>query len=207
MCHVTDHCNVTAPLCCCGTWVAYTVHLVLSPVVQGNRLCCAWPWKGGAGLHPRQWWRGSEIHCPQFWGRWRSCTRHVQYWPGKQQWCTLIVSSPNVSVPCASCFCRVSGILLIAPSSLLSRRHGRCTWGMAVHVWMYLIWLMLQLSMLLFHTVPCLCIIVCYMLHYCALLPLSSTKNTILKKYDGRFKDIFEEIYEKWEHPTYQGSR
>ena len=22
------------------------------------------------------------------------------------------------------------------------------------------------------------------------------TKNTILKKYDGRFKDIFEEIYE-----------
>ena len=23
-----------------------------------------------------------------------------------------------------------------------------------------------------------------------------STKNTILKKYDGRFKDIFEEIYE-----------
>jgi isocitrate dehydrogenase len=25
-----------------------------------------------------------------------------------------------------------------------------------------------------------------------------STKNTILKKYDGRFKDIFEEIYEKY---------
>ena len=24
-----------------------------------------------------------------------------------------------------------------------------------------------------------------------------STKNTILKRYDGRFKDIFEEIYEK----------
>ena len=24
-----------------------------------------------------------------------------------------------------------------------------------------------------------------------------STKNTILKKYDGRFKDIFEEIYER----------
>ena len=23
-----------------------------------------------------------------------------------------------------------------------------------------------------------------------------STKNTILKKYDGRFKDIFEEVYE-----------
>jgi len=23
-----------------------------------------------------------------------------------------------------------------------------------------------------------------------------STKNTILKKYDGRFKDIFEEIYQ-----------
>lgn len=23
-----------------------------------------------------------------------------------------------------------------------------------------------------------------------------STKNTILKRYDGRFKDIFEEIYE-----------
>lgn len=30
-------------------------------------------------------------------------------------------------------------------------------------------------------------------------LPLyMSTKNTILKKYDGRFKDIFEEIYQKW---------
>lgn len=29
-------------------------------------------------------------------------------------------------------------------------------------------------------------------------LPLyMSTKNTILKKYDGRFKDIFQEIYEK----------
>ena len=25
-----------------------------------------------------------------------------------------------------------------------------------------------------------------------------STKNTILKKYDGRFKDIFEEIYERY---------
>lgn len=24
-----------------------------------------------------------------------------------------------------------------------------------------------------------------------------STKNTILKKYDGRFKDIFEEIYQR----------
>ena len=26
-----------------------------------------------------------------------------------------------------------------------------------------------------------------------------STKNTILKKYDGRFKDIFEEIYERYD--------
>jgi isocitrate dehydrogenase len=28
-----------------------------------------------------------------------------------------------------------------------------------------------------------------------------STKNTILKKYDGRFKDIFQEVYEQegWE--------
>lgn len=25
-----------------------------------------------------------------------------------------------------------------------------------------------------------------------------STKNTILKQYDGRFKDIFQEIYDKW---------
>lgn len=33
-------------------------------------------------------------------------------------------------------------------------------------------------------------------------LPLYlSTKNTILKKYDGRFKDIFAEVYEK----TYKG--
>lgn len=29
-------------------------------------------------------------------------------------------------------------------------------------------------------------------------LPLyMSTKNTILKKYDGRFKDLFQEIYER----------
>ena len=28
-----------------------------------------------------------------------------------------------------------------------------------------------------------------------------STKNTILKKYDGRFKDIFQEIYEKLTFP------
>lgn len=27
-----------------------------------------------------------------------------------------------------------------------------------------------------------------------------STKNTILKKYDGRFKDIFQEIYEEYVH-------
>jgi isocitrate dehydrogenase len=25
-----------------------------------------------------------------------------------------------------------------------------------------------------------------------------STKNTILKKYDGRFKDIFQDVYEKY---------
>ena len=25
-----------------------------------------------------------------------------------------------------------------------------------------------------------------------------STKNTILKAYDGKFKDVFQEIYEKW---------
>lgn len=30
-----------------------------------------------------------------------------------------------------------------------------------------------------------------------------STKNTILKKYDGRFKDIFQEIYEKYEKFIY----
>lgn len=27
-----------------------------------------------------------------------------------------------------------------------------------------------------------------------------STKNTILKAYDGRFKDIFQDIFEKWVH-------
>jgi len=31
-----------------------------------------------------------------------------------------------------------------------------------------------------------------------------STKNTILKKYDGRFKDIFEEIYRKEYAPAYK---
>uniref|UniRef100_A0A069DU70 Isocitrate dehydrogenase [NADP] n=1 Tax=Panstrongylus megistus TaxID=65343 RepID=A0A069DU70_9HEMI len=33
-----------------------------------------------------------------------------------------------------------------------------------------------------------------------------STKNTILKKYDGRFKDIFEEIYEKSYKDKYEAS-
>jgi isocitrate dehydrogenase len=36
-------------------------------------------------------------------------------------------------------------------------------------------------------------------------LPLyMSTKNTILKKYDGRFKDIFQEIYEKQYAPEFE---
>ncbi len=30
-----------------------------------------------------------------------------------------------------------------------------------------------------------------------------STKNTILKRYDGRFKDIFQEIYEKYVNVTF----
>lgn len=35
-------------------------------------------------------------------------------------------------------------------------------------------------------------------------LPLyMSTKNTILKKYDGRFKDIFEEIYQRYVMPPF----
>lgn len=33
-----------------------------------------------------------------------------------------------------------------------------------------------------------------------------STKNTILKKYDGRFKDIFEEIYQQEYKPQYEAS-
>ena len=33
-----------------------------------------------------------------------------------------------------------------------------------------------------------------------------STKNTILKKYDGRFKDIFQEIYEKYHSDPTLGS-
>jgi isocitrate dehydrogenase len=34
-----------------------------------------------------------------------------------------------------------------------------------------------------------------------------STKNTILKKYDGRFKDIFQEIYEKQFKEKYEKSK
>jgi isocitrate dehydrogenase len=30
-----------------------------------------------------------------------------------------------------------------------------------------------------------------------------STKNTIMKKYDGRFKDIFQEIYERFVFLTF----
>ena len=32
-----------------------------------------------------------------------------------------------------------------------------------------------------------------------------STKNTILKKYDGRFKDIFQEIYERYDAVVHPG--
>jgi len=32
-----------------------------------------------------------------------------------------------------------------------------------------------------------------------------STKNTILKKYDGRFKDIFQNIYEKEYEELFKG--
>lgn len=34
-----------------------------------------------------------------------------------------------------------------------------------------------------------------------------STKNTILKKYDGRFKDIFQEIYEKEYRPQFEAKK
>lgn len=34
-----------------------------------------------------------------------------------------------------------------------------------------------------------------------------STKNTILKKYDGRFKDIFQEIYEKEYRPKFEAKK
>lgn len=38
-------------------------------------------------------------------------------------------------------------------------------------------------------------------------LPLYlSTKNTILKKYDGRFKDIFQEIYDKQYKKEYEAA-
>jgi isocitrate dehydrogenase len=34
-----------------------------------------------------------------------------------------------------------------------------------------------------------------------------STKNTILKKYDGRFKDIFQEIYDNVYHKDFEANR
>lgn len=34
-----------------------------------------------------------------------------------------------------------------------------------------------------------------------------STKNTILKAYDGRFKDIFQDIFEKWVSSVFLSSR
>lgn len=34
-----------------------------------------------------------------------------------------------------------------------------------------------------------------------------STKNTILKAYDGRFKDIFQEVYEKNWKSNYEGNK
>lgn len=38
----------------------------------------------------------------------------------------------------------------------------------------------------------------CSLISKAAILFHYSTKNTILKKYDGRFKDIFQEIYDKY---------
>lgn len=39
-------------------------------------------------------------------------------------------------------------------------------------------------------------------------LPLyMSTKNTILKKYDGRFKDLFQEIFDKYDDDTVTSRR
>ena len=73
-----------------------------SPAVQGNRLCCAWPWKGGAGLYPRQWWRGSEIHCAQVWGWWRSGTGHVQHGPGRQT--GMHINTIFAQCECPLCF-------------------------------------------------------------------------------------------------------
>ncbi len=34
-----------------------------------------------------------------------------------------------------------------------------------------------------------------------------TTKNTILKKYDGKFKDIFQEIYEKQYRKSYEAKK
>jgi len=34
-----------------------------------------------------------------------------------------------------------------------------------------------------------------------------TTKNTILKKYDGRFKDIFEELYQKSYRPDFESKK
>jgi len=34
-----------------------------------------------------------------------------------------------------------------------------------------------------------------------------TTKNTILKKYDGRFKDIFNELYEKEYKPQFEAKK
>ena len=44
------------------------------------------------------------------------------------------------------------------------------------------------------------CLCASYIPHtpYFILHIYSSTKNTILKRYDGRFKDIFQEIYDKY---------
>lgn len=46
----------------------------------------------------------------------------------------------------------------------------------------------------------------CFQMALSKKMPLYlSTKNTILKKYDGRFKDIFQEIYEKDYRKEFEG--
>ena len=186
-----------------------------SPTVPSHWHCSPGSRYGGVDLHPGKRRRARETSRPHLWGWGRSHPRHVQHRQGKivqRQNCLIfssnnsIVSKTSVSEwPCHNSIiiinpCRVSLTSLIAPSSMLYRKAGLSTWG-NVNIDRYII------------------IIPCKRHNYCTCVHsflaasvwsfmtmlwgfsfslLTSTKNTILKKYDGRFKDIFEEIYTKW---------
>lgn len=118
---------------CCGGWFTLHAPLPVPPVVQGDGLCCAGPWQGGSGLHPRGWWGARDIHCAQIWGLWRRGTGHVQYWSGTYllvRWrssthpLTVCPKTP-IHMLCRQAYCRHSNSMSSSKSVWNNASHSR----------------------------------------------------------------------------------